>query len=134
MKKHLRLFLINFVALWLTVEALEGVTFSGGYKTLALAALTLTLVNFVIKPLIGLLLLPINLLTLGCFRWLVNVLSLYLVTIIVPQFQIQSFRFAGFSHQGFIIPAVNLNTFWAFVIASLFISLLTTLLLWLVKK
>ena len=133
MKKHLRLFLINLVALWLVTNVLEGVGYSEGFKVLALAALVLTVINFVVKPLIKLLLLPINLITLGTFRWVVNVLSLYLVTIIVPQFQVQSFHFPGFSHQGFVIPAVYLSTFWALVVASLLISLITTLLLWLMK-
>lgn len=133
MKKHLRLFLVNLVSLWLVTNILEGVGYSEGYKTLASAALVLTIINFAVKPLIKLLLLPINLITLGAFRWVINVLSLYLVTIVVPQFEVQAFHFPGFSHQGFVIPAVYLSTFWALVVASLLISLVTTLLLWLMK-
>ena len=133
MKKHLRLFLINFVSLWLAGNAFAGVSFSGNYQTLALAALVLTLINFALKPLIKIMLLPINLITMGAFRWLINVLSLYLVTIIVSQFQIESFLFAGFNYQGFTIPSIYLSTFWALVVVSLFISLVTTFLLWLIK-
>ena len=134
MKKHLRLFLINLAALWLVTNFLAGVNISGGLQSLALTALTLTVVNLAIRPLIKLLFLPINLITLGAFRWLVNVGSLYLVTLFVPQFEIRGFRFPGYNYQGFTIPAMNLNAFWALVLVSLIISFTTTLLLWLIRK
>ncbi len=70
----------------------------------------------------------------GAFRWLVNVASLYLVTLIVPQFQITSFVFPGLSYQGFVIPSFNLNVFIVFVIVAFLISLISSLLYWLFRK
>jgi len=134
MKKYLRLFLINLAAIWLAVYSLEGVDYRGGFRTLAMAALVLTVINFAIKPLIKILLLPINLLTMGTFRWLINVASLHLTTMIVPQFTVSAFRFPGFTYQGFVFPAVSLSAFWALVVTSLIISLTAVLLLWLAKK
>ena len=131
-RKYLRWFLINAAALWLITRVFEGVSISGGYQTLFLTALVLTLINLFLKPLIKLLLLPINLVTLGAFRWVINVLTLYLVTLIVPEFKITAFLFPGFTYQGFIIPALPLSTFWAFVLSSLSFSLITSLLVWLV--
>lgn len=132
-KKYLRLFLINFLALWLISRFISGVQFIGDYQTIALTALVLTLVGSLVKPLIGLLLLPINLLTLGAFRWLINVITLWLVTLIVPQFKISAFVFEGFVYQGFVIPQMSLNIFWAYVLVSLILSLITTFILWLTK-
>jgi len=133
-KKYLRFFLINLFALWLVAYIFAGVSFTGGWQTLALAALVLTLLGTLIKPLIKLLLLPINLITLGTFRWLINVITLWLVTLIVPQFEIRGFLFEGVNYQGFTIPSFYLATFWAFVLTSLVISLVTTLTLWLIRK
>lgn len=133
MKKYLRLLLFNFVSLWITSFILEGVGYLGGYQTLAIAAGVLTLVNLLVKPLVNILLLPINLITLGTFRWLINVITLYLVTVIVPQFKIVAFKFTGSAYQGFIIPQIYISTFWAFVLASFVISLITSFLLWLTK-
>jgi len=133
MKRLLRSFVINTAALWLVTQILPGVGYAGGYQTLLLTALALTIVNLLVKPLINLLLLPINLLTLGAFRWLVNVAALYLVTLIVPQFQINSFLFPGFTYQGFIIPSINLTVFWVFVLTSFLISLISSLFYWVVK-
>jgi putative membrane protein len=133
-KKYLRLFLINFLALWLVGQLFSGIDFLNGYQTIALASLVLTLAGFIIKPLVGLLLLPVNLLTLGSFRWLINVITLWLVTLIVPQFKISGFLFTGFVYHGFVIPTMFLNLFWVYVLASLTISLITTFILWLVNK
>jgi len=131
-KKYLRLFLINFLCLWLVVRVLPGVEAEGGYQTLVMAALALMAVNLLIKPIIKLLLLPINLITLGAFRWLVNVLALYLVTMAVSELKIHAFFFPGFSSQGFIIPSMHLGIFWVYVLASLLISLITSFILWLI--
>lgn len=133
MKSLLRSFVINTATLYLVTKILPGASFSGGYQTLLLAALALTIVNLLVKPLINLLLLPINLLTLGAFRWLVNVATLYLVTLIVPQFQVREFVFPGFSYQGFVLPSIQLTVFWVFVLTSFLISLIGSLFYWLVK-
>ncbi len=133
MKRYLRLYIFNLVTLWLVGNILEGVNFRGGYQTLALAALALSAVDVLIKPLINLLLLPINLLTLGMFRWLSNVIALYLVTKVIPKFEILGFNFPGFSYHGFVVPRMFLTTFWVFVITSFLISLIISFLLWLTK-
>lgn len=131
-RKYLRLFLINTAALWLIIRAFGGVSLSGGYQTLFLTALVLTLINLFVRPLIKLLFLPINLVTLGAFRWVINVLALYLVTLIVPEFKISAFLFPGFSYQGFVVPSFPLSTFWAFILSSFLLSLIASLLVWLV--
>jgi len=133
MRRLLRSFIFNLAALWLVTELFEGIAFTGGYQTLLLATLALTLVNLLVKPLINLLLLPINLITLGAFRWVVNVVTLYLVTLLVPQFTISAFLFPGFSYQGFIIPPINLGMIWVYVLTSLFLSVTTSFLFWLTR-
>lgn len=55
------------------------------------ASLVLGLVNLVVRPIVRLLALPITLLTLGLFGWIINALMLWLVSAIVPGFHIQGF-------------------------------------------
>jgi len=151
LKKYLRLFLINFLALWMLSRFMlgftlkvhpegfiprvypEGIEFLNGYQTIALTALVLTILGTLVKPLIKILLLPINLLTLGAFRWLINVITLWLATLIVLQFKIGSFVFQGLTWNGFIIPSFFVTKFWVFILASLFISFVTSFVLWLTK-
>lgn len=132
-KKYLKLLLINSASIWLVSRIIAGLTLQGGIQVLFTAGLVLTLVNLLIRPLINLLLLPINLITLGAFRWLVNVLVLWVVTLIVPQFKIEAFLFPGFNWQGFIMPSLWLGKFWVFVLSSFLISLVTSFFLWLVE-
>ena len=132
-KKHFRSFVFNTTALWFAAYLIKGVTISGGFKSFLITGLVLTLVNLFVRPLIKLLLLPVNLLTLGAFRWLVNVGALYLVASLVEQFQVSSFHFDGYNYQGFIIPQMDVSLFWSFVLTSFVISFITSLIYWLIK-
>lgn len=133
MKTLLRSLFINGFALWIISQATSGISFTRGYETLLVTATVLGLFNLFIRPLVNILLLPINLLTLGAFRWLVNVLTLYLVSLIVPGFQISGFAFAGFSYQGILIAPFALSLIWAYVVISFLISFISGFLYWLVK-
>ncbi len=132
MKILLRYFLINLISLWATTEIIRGLTYSGGPQTLFLAALIFMAINFLLVPLLKILLLPLNLLTLGFFAWATNVLALYALTTVFPQFKITSYFFPGFVYNGFMIPTMDLSPFWVAVVASLLIGLFTHFLHWLV--
>lgn len=131
MKTLLRYFLINTVSLYLTTEAIKGLSYSGGFQTLLIGGLAFTGINLILIPLLKVLLLPLNLLTLGLFAWLTNVLALYALTTAVPQFRLAPYNFPGFEYQGFVIPAVYLSTLWVAFISSFMIGILTHLLHWL---
>ena len=65
MKAILRNFLINLGALWVTSQAIPALSIDGGIKGLAVGALAFMGANIILVPLIKILLLPLNLLTLG---------------------------------------------------------------------
>lgn len=132
MKRILRYFLINFTSLWLTTHIIPGLVYSGGVRTLFIGGLAFAIINFILVPLLKILLLPLNLLTLGFFAWVTNVLALYALTTIVPEFRLFPYHFPGFEYQGFIFPALDLSVFWVAVVASLLIGLITHFLQWLV--
>lgn len=132
MKTLLRYFLINLISLWVTTEIIRGLSYTGGFKTLLIGALVFTLINFLLVPLVKILLLPLNLLTVGFFAWLTNVLALYALTTVIPQFKLLPYFFPGVVYQGFTIPAVQLSALWVAVVASFLIGILTHFLQWLV--
>lgn len=59
-------------------------------------AIVLSIINFFFKPIINLLTLPINILTLGIFSLIVNALLIMLAAQIVPNFHINGFWSAFF--------------------------------------
>jgi putative membrane protein len=130
----LRSIAINLLCIFITAQVLSGViSYVGGYKTLLLAAAVISLVNLLIRPIINLLLLPINLVTLGMFRWLSNLLTLYLVTWTVPNLQIHPFVFPGLQLKYIIIPEIHFTPFGAFVITTLTLTLVFHFIYWLLQ-
>jgi putative membrane protein len=75
-----------FIASWL----LEGITVAGPGSAF-LAAATLGILNAVLRPVLILLTLPINILTLGLFTFLINALMLKIVSGIIPGFAVRGF-------------------------------------------
>ena len=134
----LRLFLrsiaINLTGIYLAAQILLGViTYVGGYQTLLMAALAIALVNLFVRPIINLLLLPIHLVTLGIFRWLANLVTLYLVTRLVPNLQIHAFTFPGLDLKYLIIPSMHFTAFGAFIVATLTLTIVFHFLYWLLQ-
>jgi putative membrane protein len=62
-----------------------------GFLAALVAALILGLVNTIIKPILLILTLPINLLTLGLFTLVINALMVLLTSAIVPGFAVNGF-------------------------------------------
>lgn len=130
MKTLLRYFLINLASLWITTKLIPGLTYAGGVKSLFIAAVAFMVINFILVPLLKILLLPLNLLTLGLFAWVTNIVALFALTTI-SDFQLIPYFFPGSTIGGFIIPPLDLSTFWVAVLASLLIGFITHFLQWL---
>lgn len=133
MKTLLRYFLINLVALWITTRTITGLTYTGGVKSLILGGLAFMLINLILVPLLRVLLLPLNLLTLGIFAWITNVLALYALVTVIPEFKLLPYVFSGLSYNGFNIPPSELSPFLVAVAASLLIGIITHFLQWLAR-
>lgn len=89
--------LINWIvlslAVWITAYLLPGVAVNGLAATI-ITALVIGIVNTFIKPVFLLLTLPLNILTLGLFTFVINALMIMLVASIVPDFRVDSFWWA----------------------------------------
>lgn len=82
--------LIAALGLWLAQALVPGVEIHGA-GTLFVAALLLGVVNAVVRPLIVLLTLPITVVTLGLFLWVVNAMMLGLVAALLDGFTLAGF-------------------------------------------
>ena len=134
MKSLLRHFLINMVALYFTTYILPGLTFSGGLRTLVIGSFGLMLINMSIVPLLKIMFLPLNLLTLGLFTWIINVIALYFLTTLVPQFKLLPYSFPGANISGVLIPAMDLRILHVAILASFLIGLISHFMEWLTKS
>lgn len=103
--------------------ALGGVHIDPTWSAYLIASLVFVIFNFILSPVIKLLLLPINLLTLGLFRWVSGVLVLYLFDLLYDGISIAAFNYPGYNSSLLALPAGHLNLFWVLVLTSLIMSL-----------
>ncbi len=82
--------LINTLALLIVANLLPGFHFDTFYNAL-ITALVLGLVNVLVKPILVLLTLPVTILSLGLFLFVINALMLWLASSIVKGFTIENF-------------------------------------------
>jgi putative membrane protein len=90
-------FLINWflyaMAIGITAYILPGVHLDGIFAALVTAAI-LGLVNSILRPILFILTLPLTILTLGLFTFILNALMVLLTAAIVPGFTIAGFWWA----------------------------------------
>ncbi len=134
MKKLLRNYLFNLFALYATTYLIKGFKYTGGIQTILMAALIFTLITVFLKPVLELLTMPLNFLSLGLVSFVINVAMLYLLKLLLPQIQLSSWHFAGWSGFGFVMPAFNFSLLYTYVLTSLSILIIVNFLNWLSRK
>jgi putative membrane protein len=82
--------LLNALALILVANVVSGFHVDSFWAAL-IAALVLGLVNAIIRPILLVLTLPINILTLGIFTFVVNALMILLASSILEGFEVDGF-------------------------------------------
>ena len=82
--------LISALAFYVTAYLVPGFVI-GGLATLVVISIIWGILTLIIRPILILLTLPINFLTLGLFTFVINALLLMLMAKIVPGFSISGF-------------------------------------------
>lgn len=134
MKSILRITLINSFSIWFASLIATGFRISGGATTIVVAGFVLFLIQKLLKPVLQLIALPFNLLTFGLFSWVINIITLYLLTVFVDQVQVLPFTFPGVHFADFVIPEMKFTLLTAFVAVSLTLTVIQNLLNWLAKS
>lgn len=111
--KLLKPLIVTGVTLFLLAWILPSINYLD-WTTLVLASVVLTLLQKIARPILNLLFLPINIVTLGVFSVFINMALLWLATYLVPGFQIQAMTLMG----------VALNDFWTLLVVSMLIGFL----------
>jgi len=84
--------IVNAAMIYLAAQVVPGITLRGEPLWPALlAGLVLALINAVVRPVLKILTLPLTLLTLGLFLFVLNAFCLWLTSAIAPGFDIAGF-------------------------------------------
>ncbi len=122
MKSLPRSLIVNGVVFWLLAKFTPALVVENT-RSLVLVVLALTLVNLTIKPVLKLITLPLNILTLGLFSWAYTLVALYLAILAIPGVYITGFVLPGFSGMGFTIPTVSFSRLATLAALSIVLSL-----------
>ena len=102
--------LILSVAIYVTTYIVIGISLSPIIATALIVGACLTLFNMFIKPIINILTLPLNIVTLGLFSLVVNGLLFWFL--------------------GTVIKGFHVDTFWAAFVGAILVSIIN----WILKK
>lgn len=85
---------ISTLAVFVAAYILPGIKLESGFTTALIVAVVLGLVNTFIRPILLILTIPLNILTLGLFTFVIMALMVLLVSAIVPGFTVDGFWWA----------------------------------------
>jgi len=109
LKNFLQRWIINTVAVMVAANVIRGIEYRG-LPSLLIASLLLGVLNALLRPLLLLLSLPLVILTLGLFVWVVNALLLYFVGQLVNSFHVDDFGSALWGALVISVVSLILNT------------------------
>ena len=104
MKSLIRSLILTGLSLWVIDVLMEGISFPNT-QTLVITALVLGVMNAVVKPILKVLSLPINIMTLGLFSFVIN---------------------AAILSMTFNLTGGSIDSFWTAVLASILLSIVNS--------
>lgn len=124
MKKILKFILIISFCLVTHNYFFNNLTFSQQLLTILKTAAILSIFELILKPIVKIILLPINILTLGTFRIIINTFGLYLATFLLGDLEVKILVIPEINFHTFHIGTFTLPGFFAFLGTSLSLSII----------
>lgn len=132
MKKIIRMWVFYTLALYLVGHLIPGFKMLTDIRGLLISGLALTFLYAMVYPLLKFLFLPLNLITLGLFTIVSQVLTFYIFLYLFPDyFKLTPWRFPGWGWAalGLSIKPFTVSTFLTIICSSSLISVIVSLLL-----
>lgn len=134
MRSILKNILLYAFALYITHLLFDGLILHDGLRTLLIGGLLLTIGFKILKPVLSIISLPFNILSLGLFSIFIIAFIVFIITLIYPPIEIRSFLFPGIRIWGLEIHSFKASLLLSYCIISATIYLITKLIDWLFGK
>lgn len=123
----MRKLIVNILAAALSFAVasylIQGFQIDPTWQTYLIGSIVYLLTSGIIGPVIKLLLLPLNLITLGLFQWATSVIVLYIFDMLYKGVTVAAYDFPGFSSNVIALPPGNVSLFWTLVLSSLVMAI-----------
>lgn len=131
MKYILRKYLIIVFSLFTLTQIISGISIRGGWKTFLYAGLLFSALTYIVKPVVNLVLLPFNLLTLNMISWVVNIITFIIWTLLISEVKVTAWAFPGI-HMGVVSLSPNtIDKFYMYIIGGIILTLTVQFYSWL---
>lgn len=124
--------IINYLILNLLLNFYPGLIFTEGLKGLIVTASILSIINFLIKPVLKIILIPFNLLTFGLLSWFLNFFSLIILVLVSPYATVTNFQISNLDLWILHLTNFRVNIVLSIFLASLIIYFLEKLFTWII--
>jgi len=128
MKKVIRMICFSAIAVLLTAYWNKGFIISNDPTVFIKLTLAIAISFYFVIPVSKLILLPLNILTLGMMSFIIGLLILNLLNTNLSLIIIKEWVFTGFSFAGYIVPKFQINYLFNLILSSFSISLIINLL------
>lgn len=134
MRRILRTIGINTLALLLTAILIPGFHITASLPSLLSAGLLLTIISFVVKPILQILTLPFTIITLGLFSVVTNAIVIWILQRFVPTLLITTFTIQKIAILGLTIPRIEISSIiLAYIVIAAVISGMIVIINWLIS-
>lgn len=131
MRSIVRNILLYAFALYLTQQIFDGLILHDGPNTLFFGGILLAVGYKILKPVLAIISLPFNMLSLGFFSIFIIAFILFLITLIYPQIEVVPFTFKGVTFMGIEIHRFYVTLILSYCLISATIYLITKAINWL---
>ena len=133
MRSLFKKYLINTFAIYLSTQFIPPFKLTDNNYQLLTASLILSILLYFIKPIINLIMLPINIITLNFTSWIINIMIVYLWIILTPGIEVNSWNFSGGNLGPIILSPMTFLRWQVIIILGIILTLIIRLFNWLLK-
>jgi len=131
MKGIIRTFIFVLISLFSTNYVLSSLFYGSDQKTFVIIALALTLLFYLGKPLLATFGLPTRGVGFLFIATILSTLTIYVLTIFLPDFTIMETTLSDLIIFGFMLPSKSLTAFWSALFSAFILSVVYTFFEWL---
>jgi len=109
----------------------DGLWFDGRFLSYLQAGMIMTIGLYVLKPLVDLIMIPLNVLFMGAFKWVTTLIVFFVTDYLTAGMRIQAFMIPSVDVFGYTTLQVDLNMFMAYFWIAFMFSLVIAYTKWL---
>jgi len=135
MRALFRSLVFSALALYFTDMLIRGFSYGGvRLKTFYLVVLAIALLDLFARPILDLVSLPVKGMTFLFLHTALLLITFYVLSISMPDFEIIETTLPSLRILGFVLPSKDLTLFWSAVVSAFVVSVQIQSLKWLGKK